>query len=90
MVVAAAVYVGGAPVVGGTIGNTSNVDRATVFKIAVAASGIIIVHAAIDIERLPVSGDVARFINQSAVSVAGSWIGVSNTTAHQGGKTQQR
>ena len=87
--VAAAVCVGGAAVVGGTMGNTGNVSRMTVFQIAIAATVIIIVYAAIDIKRFSVSYDVAWFINR-ATRVSRAGIGVRNTTAHQGCKSQER
>ncbi len=98
--VAAAMCVGGPAVAGGTMGNTGNVSRMTVFQIAIAASVIIIVYAAIDIKRFSVSNDVAWFINRTAFNVAWSiiratrvsraGIGVRNTTAHQGCKSQER
>jgi len=46
---------------GGTMGDMIHIDPASMFQIAVTATIIIIVQAAIDIDGLSVSNDVSRF-----------------------------
>jgi hypothetical protein len=82
-----------AMVAGSSMGNMIHINPAAVFKIAVAATVIIIVHAAIDIDRFPVGNHVAGFITRSiswpisrVTRVAGGIIGIA--AAHQGGQTQ--
>jgi len=77
-----------AMVMGSAMRDVVHINPVAMLQVAVAATIIIIVQSAIDIDGLSVCNDVARFSSITSSIIRASGIGISNATAHESGKAQ--